>query len=82
MATFTTTLPNDLLELLAQKASAYKLAKNKLIEKALRVYLDELTKAEYVKSYKQAAKDSDTLLMAEEGMSDYLAQLNDFDEQL
>lgn len=76
MATFTTTLPNDLLDLLGQKASEYKLAKNKLIEKALRVYLDELTKAEYVKSYKRAAKDVDTLLMAEEGMSEYLSQLN------
>lgn len=77
MATFTTTLPNDLLELLGQKASEYKLARNKLIEKALRVYLDELTKAEYVKSYKRAAKDEDTLLMAEEGMADYLSQLNE-----
>lgn len=77
MATFTTTLPNDLLDLLGQKASEYKLAKNKLIEKALRVYLDELTKAEYVKSYKRAAQDADTLLMAEEGMSDYLSQLNE-----
>ncbi len=77
MATFTTTLPNDLLDLLGQKASEYKLAKNKLIEKALRVYLDELTKAEYVKSYKRAAQDEDTLLMAEEGMSEYLSQLNE-----
>jgi ribosomal protein L10 len=81
MATFTTTLPNDLLDLLSQKAAEYHLAKNKLIEKALRVYLDELTKAEYVRSYKRMAKDSDTLLMAEEGMAEYHKLLNDLDEQ-
>lgn len=77
MATFTTTLPNDLLELLSQKAEEYHLAKNKLIEKALRVYLDELTKAEYRKSYKRAGQDEDMLLIAEEGMADYLRQLDE-----
>tara|TARA_R110002072_G_C7914526_1_gene530592 strand:+ start:1210 stop:1455 length:246 start_codon:yes stop_codon:yes gene_type:complete len=81
MATFTTTLPNDLLDLLTQKASEYKLAKNKLIEKALRLYIDEITKAEYIKSYKRAAKDPDTLLMAEEGIEDYFKQLNQLDEE-
>jgi hypothetical protein len=77
MATFTTTLPNDLLELLSQKSEEYHLAKNKLIEKALRVYLDELTRAEYRKSYKRAAQDEDMLLIAEEGMADYLRQLDE-----
>lgn len=81
MATFTTTLPNDLLERLSQKAEEYHLAKNKLIEKALRVYLDELTKAEYAKSFKRAANDPDTLLMAEEGMAEYLRLLNRLDEE-
>lgn len=74
MATFTSTLPNDLLELLAQKAKQYQLPKNKLIEKAVRIYLDQLTRAEYVKSYKAASEDEDTLLIAEEGMADYLKQ--------
>ena len=35
------------------------------------VYLEHLEKAEYVKSYKQAAEDKDTLTLAEEGMEDY-----------
>ncbi|TNF32076.1 MAG: CopG family transcriptional regulator, partial [Bacteroidetes bacterium] len=73
----TTTLPNDLLELLSKKAEEYHLAKNKLIEKALRVYLDELTRAEYRKSYERAAQDEDMLLIAEEGMADYLRQLDE-----
>lgn len=75
MATFTSTLPDDLLNLLSEKAKKLSLPKNKLIENALRLYLEHLEKAEYVKSYKQAASDEDVLHIAEEGMVDYLRQL-------
>jgi len=49
--------------------------KNKLIETALRIYLEHLDKAEYIKSYQEASEDKDLLLIAEEGMKDYLDQL-------
>jgi hypothetical protein len=75
MATFTSTLPDRLLHQLAEKAKSLSIPKNKLIEKALRVYLEHLEKAEYIKSYKRAAGDKDTLQMAEEGMADYLKQI-------
>ncbi|MBX2899361.1 MAG: ribbon-helix-helix protein, CopG family [Cyclobacteriaceae bacterium] len=74
MATFTNTLPDNLLEKLSEKAKAMSLPKNKLIETAIRVYLDHLEKAEYIKSYSQAADDIDILTLAEEGMADYLNQ--------
>ena len=74
MATFTSTLPDDLLRLLAVKAKSLSLPKNKLIENALRLYLEHLEKAEYVRSYQRASEDTDLLLIAEEGMSDYLRQ--------
>jgi len=77
MATFTSTLPDNLLSLLGQKAKELSMPKNKLIEKALRIYLDQLNKAEYVKSYKNLAADTDILSIAEEGMEDYLSQLNE-----
>jgi len=51
--------------------------KNKLIENALRLYLEQLNKAEYIKSYKNASKDTDLFLLAEEGMEDYLRQIED-----
>ncbi|MEP7269177.1 MAG: CopG family transcriptional regulator [Saprospiraceae bacterium] len=76
MSTFTSTLPDELLEKLSQKAKSLSLPKNKLIESALKIYLDHLEKAEYIISYKRAAKDPDVLLMAEEGMADYLNQLD------
>lgn len=75
MATFTSTLPDDLLQLLADKADALSLPKNRLIENALRLYLEHLEKAEYIKSYKIASQDKDTLSIAEGGMADYLKQL-------
>jgi hypothetical protein len=75
MTTFTSTLPDALLELLNKKAEELKMPKNKLIEKALSIYLTQLNKAEYVRSYKQMAQDTDVLQMAEEGMSEYLTLL-------
>jgi predicted transcriptional regulator len=76
MTTFTSTLPNDLIASLNKMASRYSLPKNKIIEKALRIYLDQLVKAEYIRSYKQASGDFNILMMAEEGMADYLKQFN------
>lgn len=75
MATFTSTLPDDLLKLLADKAELLSVPKNRLIEKALRLYLDYLEKAEYIKSYKKTDEDQDIISIAEEGMEDYLNQL-------
>jgi predicted transcriptional regulator len=76
MSTFTSTLPDDLLKQLSEKAKQLSLPKNKLIEKALRIYLEQLNRAEYVRSYKLLSEDEDTLLLAEEGMIEYLQQLN------
>ncbi len=75
MSTFTSTLPDDLMQQLREKAESFAMPMNKLIEKALRIYLDQLTRAEYVRSYKQAAQDEDVLTIAEEGMEEYLRQL-------
>lgn len=77
MSTFTSTLPDDLLNLLSEKAKKLSMPKNKLIEIALRLYLEHLNKAEYVRSYKNASDDTDILLLAEEGMEDYFKQLKD-----
>jgi hypothetical protein len=51
--------------------------KNKLIEKALSLYLDHLKRAAYIKSYKKSGNDEDILFLAEEGMESYLKQVED-----
>lgn len=81
MATFTSSLPDRVLDQLAQAAKDLKLPKNKIIERALKIYLEQLERAAYVKSYKRMAKDEDMLLMAEEGMADYLKTLEDFEKE-
>ncbi len=77
MATFTSTLPDSLLKSLEEKAKELQLPKNKIIEKALSIYLDHLNRASYVKSFKKMAADTDLISIAEEGMSDYYKQLED-----
>lgn len=81
MSTFTSSLPDDLLQLLSEHAGKLAVPKNALIEKALRIYLDQLTRAEYIQSYKRAAKDDEIMQIAEEGMRDYFRQLEDTDKQ-
>lgn len=76
MTTFTSTLPDNLLSKLNEMAKRLAMPKNKIIERALQIYLDQLTRAEYVKSYKQAGSDIDILELAEEGMEDYIKQLD------
>ena len=77
MTTFTSTLPKELLTKLDEAAKRLSVPKNRLIEKALRIYLDQLTRAEYIKSFKNASGDEDLISMAEEGMEDYLKQLDE-----
>lgn len=79
MATFTSSLPDELLDNLSKMAKELKMPKNKIIEKALELYLTEIEKAEYAKSFRRASKDKDTLLIAEEGMADYFKMLQEYD---
>ena len=81
MATFTSSLPDNILEELAEASKKLKLPKNKIIEKALAIYLEQLDRAAYAKSYKRMAKDPDMIAMAEEGMAEYCQMLNEQDEQ-
>jgi predicted transcriptional regulator len=75
MSTFTSSLPDKLLQRLDVVARRLNLPKNKLLEKALEIYLDQLNRAEYVKSYQMAENDPDIMVIAEEGMAEYLKTL-------
>lgn len=75
MTTFTSTLPDELIKKLNEMAGKLAIPKNKIIERALQIYLDQLIRAEYIKSYKLAATDEDITSIAEEGMTDYFKQL-------
>ena len=66
---------------MSKKANELKLPKNKIIENALIIYLEQLDKAAYRKSYKRMAHDEDMINMAEEGTTDYIDQLNKLDQE-
>lgn len=63
--------------MLDEHAKNLEIPKNKLIEKALRIYLEHLKWAAYVKSYSQAKEDKDMVNLAEEGMAEYFKQIED-----
>jgi hypothetical protein len=77
MTTFTSSLPDDLLLSLNAAAGKLNLPKNKLIEKALSLYLDHLNRAEYVASYKEAGQNIEVMQIAEEGMVEYMIQVDE-----
>jgi predicted transcriptional regulator len=81
MATFTSSLPDQLLQKLSDAAKDLKLPKNRIIEKALELYLDQLERAQYAKSYKNAGEDIEVMKVAEEGMNDYLKSISDTENQ-
>lgn len=79
MTTFTSTLPDELLTELSEQAKKLKVPKNRLIERALSTYLNQLKRLEYIRSYQKASKDEELIAMAEEGMAEYLEQLGEED---
>lgn len=81
MSTFTSTLPDELLQELNKVAQKLSMPKNKILEKALRIYLHQLKRVEYIKSYKELSEDVDTLSIAAEGMEEYLKQLEEHEKR-
>ncbi len=81
MATFTSSLPDSILEQLSKAAKELKLPKNKIIEKALKIYLEQLDKAAFVKSYKKMANDPDMVAMAEEGIEDWFRMIEEYERE-
>lgn len=82
MPTYTSTLPDELFHDLKENAARLRKPINAIIENALRIYLTELRRAAYAKSWKLSSDDPDVINIAEEGMKDYLQQLNDLDEAM
>ena len=78
--TYTSTLPNVVMEEMVEYAKKKKISKNKVIEIALKKLLQEEIKNELRESFKKIADDPEMLEMAEWGMEDYSEQLKKFDK--
>ncbi len=80
MITFTSTLPDEIIAKLNKLAETLKVPKNKIIERALTRYIEEIERQMFIRSYQQLADDPDLLNLAEESMEDYEAELKKWDE--
>ena len=76
-ATYTSSIPVELFRKLNEYAEKFKMPKNKLIEKALKAYFEQIKKAEYARSFEYASRDEEMKTLAEEGIEDYLKILGD-----
>jgi hypothetical protein len=76
---FTSSIENSLMEKLREYSEEYKLPKNKIIEKALSRFFDDIKRAEYERSFKRAKNDPEMLEMAEEGLDDFLEILKRYE---
>ena len=75
--TFTSTLPPDVWQSLESYSERFKVPRNRIMEQALLAYFDKLKQAEYTRSFKKAAGDTEMISMAEEGLEDYLKILDE-----
>ncbi len=73
----TTSLPDDIVNMLSRYAEKFNVPKNKILEEALKIYFEKLKKAEYIRSFRKAAIDPEMQNLAEEGLDDYLKILDE-----
>lgn len=78
--TYTSTLPNIVMEEVVEYARKKKISKNKVIELAIKKLLDEEIRNELKRSFKLAANDKDLIEMAEWGLGDYVQQLKEMEK--
>ena len=73
-------LTEDTFEKLNEMANRFQIHKNELIIKALVNYLEVLEQQMFIASFKEMTRDKEMVALAEEGISDYLDQLSDFEK--
>ncbi len=78
--TYTSTLPNMVMEEVVEYAKKKKISKNKVIEIALKKLLDEEMRDDLKRTFILAANDKEMIEMAEWGLGDYLQQLKEMEK--
>ncbi|HEY9342695.1 MAG TPA: hypothetical protein VIQ23_14010 [Hanamia sp.] len=78
--TYTSTLPDVVMEEVVEYARKKNISKNKVIEIALKKLMEEEIKNELMESFKKIANDPEMIETAEWGMREYSEQLKNFDK--
>ncbi|MCX6267905.1 MAG: hypothetical protein NTW16_11190 [Bacteroidetes bacterium] len=69
--TYTSTLPEDVLDLVNDYSEKTSISKNQVMEKALRQFFFSLKKSDFQEGFRRAAGDPEMNTMADSGMDDY-----------
>lgn len=77
--TFTNNMSVDLMQWVEKYSATQKLTRRIILERALTEFRKSVRQKEYAQSFKKAQKDGDMKTMTEEGLGDYLQQLNSFE---
>ncbi len=78
--TYTSTMEFALMESITTYAKKKNVSKNKVIEAAVKKYLQEIEKIEFIKSLKAISDDPDIIVMSEWGMKDYAGQIKKYEQ--
>lgn len=78
--TYTSTLPDVIMEEVVEYARKKNISKNKVIEIALKKLMKEEIKNELMESFKKITNDPEMIETAEWGMKEYSEQLKSFDK--
>ncbi len=73
----TTSLSSELIERLNEFSVRFKMTKSSMIEQALESYFEKIQRAEFSRSFRNAASDKEVIYMAQEGLEEYLKILED-----
>jgi hypothetical protein len=77
--TYTSTLPEDILNSVNEYAEKYHISKNKIVEMALRHYFFNTKKNDFRNGFKNASCDPDMKEMTDAGMADYFDIIRQFE---
>ncbi len=78
--TYTSSLPSIVMEELQEYANRNNQKKNKIIEEAITVFLNEKRKKEYADSFKKMKNDPEQKFLAEAGLGDFLKMIEDYEK--
>ena len=78
--TFTSTLSSKLMDWLDRYVEKEGVTKRSVIETALKLYQAQQKKKKLALMFTELNQDEETFGLAEDGMSDYLEQLTEYDK--
>jgi hypothetical protein len=79
--TYTSTLPNTVMEEVVEYANRHNKKKNEVITEAITTFLTEKRKQEYAETFKKMKNDPEQEFLAKAGVGDFLEIIKKHEKQ-